>query len=334
MKHILIIFLLFALISLFMVADFANAQTADRPPVLDASAIETIHSYVISDANCWEQAPPPALKLQMKAFCGFDPAAHFTVRWQPPEQLSVQGQVSLLRAAEQLNKSYPKLNLYEANQFQEILEQIQPEIIGQMKKAANSALNLVKLTSFSTNEDFPMLNWFLYDPLDTVESGLADFETDPNADGASLVVTGISGGPWQGQQFKFFYSVDSPCVSRIEIRNSQISLKTDIVWQAMEKIQLPVRMEIYSESEILPEPVVIISEMAFQEIDGRWFPEKWFLQIPEMGETLYLEVLSAYSNPDFRGFPWEDKLVFVDEEKLARKIQADFQAKRDQLKRQ
>lgn len=316
------------IISLVMLSSAccALAQTADRPPKLEAAALEIINTHLLSGANCWSQEFPPAMMLQMKAMAGLDPSVHFTVRWQPSKGFVIQGQTSLLRCAEFMQKLHPGTPLYDASEFQVLLEPMLPDMVGQLRKAAESALNLFNITNMSVNGSSPMVELFLTDPLGLAESGLADFETDPDAAGLSLVVTGISGGPWQGEQIKFYYSDASPCFNRIVTTNAHISFDVDLIWEARDQVHLPVYMEIHSDGGVKSDPVTIATKMTFQKIDGRWLPEKWLVDGPDTGEVVYLEVLAAYTNPDFSGFDWEDKLVFVDADALDEKLDNEFKA--------
>lgn len=307
----------------------AQGQSADRPPKIDPEALEIINTHLLGNSNCWSQELPPPMMLQMKSACSFEPEAHFTVRWQPPESLAITGQVSLLRAAKHHLKLSPGTHIHSADEFEAILESMKSKVVAELRERGESALNLINMMEMSSNGISYLAGKVLSDPLALVNTGLVDFEVDPSATGVWLVVTGISDGPLQGEKFQIHFSDGAPCFDQMVTTNAAGVVSCGIVWEARDQIILPVQMELCFNMGNASEPDTLRSKMTYQKVDGRWLPDKWYLDMPLLGEIVFLEVLAAYSNPDFSDFDWEDKLVFVDAEELDAMLRERTKAQRE-----
>ena len=93
--------------ALVLVVGSSSAQNLDREPILDPAALELFNTHFVDSENCWSQDTPPAMILEMRDVCSMDPAAHFTLYYQPPERMAIQGQISLLRFAEHMESIMP-----------------------------------------------------------------------------------------------------------------------------------------------------------------------------------------------------------------------------------
>lgn len=297
-------------------------QTPDRAPVLEPAAMALFETSPLDLPACWNQLPPPAVRLTMRGSTFLDPRADFTLTWQPPNRLCVQGQLSLDRIQTHLLKDIP---LMIPGLMTEILSSSLPACVDQLKQQGSLVLNLIGFMAVGADQVGRLQEWFLRDPEGLAESGQVDVVTDPEAPGPSLIIRGIPGGTLAGESLGVYFPAYTECPDRFFGVQPGLHLDGRLVWEDRGGIRLPVRMDMTIQTADMAEPDPIRFDLEFQQDCGHWFLSRLVMDLPDGERVTVVELLSLEADPDLDGFDWEDHLEMVDEDVLEARLDREFE---------
>jgi hypothetical protein len=303
----------------------APSKAEGSEPVIEAGALDLLRRF-LDEGELAMREPPASARITMHAAILFDEEAVAEYLWQAPDRERIRASISAVRAWERLEPMFEfPLPAEDLVMFLKRQGETQRRMLRDLGRTITGVIR-PGYGMFGLEVD--LIDSIVGDPWGLTEAGQVDLRCPSIPEGKMLVVSGVDGGRYDGQEVRLLWLSGEAHVDSLVVLGPELDGRGRLHYITRGGKPLLERLSWSAGKPGDSDRTAMEGWFGYSEIEGYWLAVSMRFE-SEGDTTVAFEIVDTELDIDLGDVEWSDDISITDQEELI-EAQRGTEAERQQ----